>query len=903
VKPFLKTPLTSLHQNRAAVLTTVLLTAALAACTGTIRLEPKPNVITALGQLELSVGGTDTQTYSIPVGSGQPTGTLDFTRVPDSGGVVDDAASNARYLWVTYSVQNNSGQDLDNLTLQALYQQGSSLGGTAIKSVFNASNAAVTDAKVAQEMHPSHMMQANAGALGVDNARADFQAFRASEAFALQTDARAKNLIGALDRVLEYGFVARSNDGRRMANGGSGQITLSMRVPKQPSAALEPQKFNLTFVVANQTATRVTRGFEESTANASARATNAQEVALIGFDADIAGSAGGVSTVRLAGLRTGLEVVVPTRNYIMIDQFGYRPGNPKVAVISDPQTGSNSADQFVPSASLELRSVADDAVVLSAAPTLWNGGATQANSGDRGWWFDFSAISAPGEYYVLDPQNNGRSYPFVIGEDVYKNVLKAATKMFYYQRLGVAKQAQHAGANYTDGVSFAQDARARSVTAQTDASTERDLSGGWMDAGDTNKYVTFANTPIHQLLSAYQRKPSVFGDDLNIPESGNGVPDVLDEIKFELEWLKKMQNTDGGTLLKIGSITHNTRSPLSSDTEARYYVGVCSSSTINAAGAFAHAAVVLGGIAGQETYANDLRARAVLSWDHFQNASNPRKGDCDNQTVKAGDADVSVADQEAYSVVPAIYLFKLTGETKYGDYIKNNYAKSKAIANGGFWLWSVYEPQQGDALMYYTSLSNADSTVKTDIIAKKTQGFAGNNYKFQTGDLYRAFSNDDQFHWGSNLPRANIGNANMDALEYNLDSANATAYKNRALGMLHYVHGVNPLNKTYLSNMGALGAENSVLEMYHAWFAGGTKWQRVTATTPGPMAGYIVGGPNKNYAVDNTNGLTPPKGNPPQKVYVDGSNAINYTKAIWELSEPGIYYQSAYLRLLSSLVP
>jgi endoglucanase len=93
-------------------------------------------------------------------------------------------------------------------------------------------------------------------------------------------------------------------------------------------------------------------------------------------------------------------------------------------------------------------------------------------------------------------------------------------------------------------------------------------------------------------------------------------------------------------------------------------------------------------------------------------------------------------------------------------------------------------------------------------------------------------------------------------------------------------HGVNPLNKTYLSNMGAHGAENSVLELYRTWFVGGTKWQRVTDTNPGPAAGYIVSSPNRNYATGNNDGPTPPEGDPAQKVSIDGSNAINYTKAI-----------------------
>jgi hypothetical protein len=97
-----------------------------------------------------------------------------------------------------------------------------------------------------------------------------------------------------------------------------------------------------------------------------------------------------------------------------------------------------------------------------------------------------------------------------------------------------------------------QDSRARHVHARDDASTERDLSKGWMDAGDSNKDPTFNNEVIHPLLYSYRTSSAVFTDDFNIPESGNGLPDLLDEVKYQLDWLVRMQEADGGVLLKVG---------------------------------------------------------------------------------------------------------------------------------------------------------------------------------------------------------------------------------------------------------------------------------------------------------------------------------------------------------------
>lgn len=71
------------------------------------------------------------------------------------------------------------------------------------------------------------------------------------------------------------------------------------------------------------------------------------------------------------------------------------------------------------------------------------------------------------------------------------------------------------------------------------------MTGGWHDAGDYNKYVNFAYSAVLDLLMSYEFNPEAWTFEYsNIPESGNGIPDLLDEIKYELDWLKKMQDTD-----------------------------------------------------------------------------------------------------------------------------------------------------------------------------------------------------------------------------------------------------------------------------------------------------------------------------------------------------------------------
>src|SRR5919199_2011943 len=235
----------------------------------------------------------------------------------------------------------------------------------------------------------------------------------------------------------------------------------------------------------------------------------------------------------LATIYAGLAAPPTTTGAIRIDQFGYLQNARKVAVIINPQVGSNANQPFNASTGqnqYQVRRWADDAVVFTGTIQAWKEGVTQASSGDKGWWFDFSQVNTPGSYYIFDVGNNVGSYRFEIGDNVYNEVLKAAVRTYFYQRINFAKQPPYTDAKWADAATHegpGQDREARSRYAKTDPSTARDVSGGWMDAGDMNKYVTFAEEPVALLLEAYRLNPSVFTDNFNIPESGNGIPDIL----------------------------------------------------------------------------------------------------------------------------------------------------------------------------------------------------------------------------------------------------------------------------------------------------------------------------------------------------------------------------------------
>ena len=190
-----------------------------------------------------------------------------------------------------------------------------------------------------------------------------------------------------------------------------------------------------------------------------------------------------------------------TTEFIKVDQFGYFCQSKKIAVIADPQVGFNASQAFAPGVGnnqYQIRRWDDDQVVFSGTLQIWNNGNTHSQSGDRGWWFDFSAVSAPGSYYVYDVANQVGSFRFDIGDKIYDEVLRQAVRMFFYQRINFAKNPPYVDSKWADAACYGgpnQDKAARSRYDKSNPATARDVSGGWWDAGDPNKYTTFTFDP------------------------------------------------------------------------------------------------------------------------------------------------------------------------------------------------------------------------------------------------------------------------------------------------------------------------------------------------------------------------------------------------------------------------
>src|SRR3954454_23581227 len=172
---------------------------------------------------------------------------------------------------------------------------------------------------------------------------------------------------------------------------------------------------------------------------------------------------------------------------IIVDQFGWGASAArKVAMFADPISGQNSAVAYTPGATFEVRRVGDDGVAFTGPVVAWNAGATDAISGDKVWRGDFSALTTPGDYYLYDPTNGLRSYNFRLDDNLFDDILKQSSRMYYYQRTGTAIPQQFGG-NWTHAIDHTganQDTQARQWLngAVVAGSAVRDVSGGWFDA-------------------------------------------------------------------------------------------------------------------------------------------------------------------------------------------------------------------------------------------------------------------------------------------------------------------------------------------------------------------------------------------------------------------------------------
>lgn len=169
---------------------------------------------------------------------------------------------------------------------------------------------------------------------------------------------------------------------------------------------------------------------------------------------------------------------------------------------------------------------------------------------------DFTDFVTSGVYYI-QAEVVGQSYPFVIEQDPYAKILDDALKQYYYSRCGLTLSGELAG----DAAHSA--CHTKNVQLQDDAGTQLDVSGGWHVDGKGTRSVEAGCHGVNNLLLAYELYGDIYTDRTNIPESGNEVPDIIDEVKYEIDWLLKMQDASSGAVYSAVSIIDSDTAYLS----------------------------------------------------------------------------------------------------------------------------------------------------------------------------------------------------------------------------------------------------------------------------------------------------------------------------------------------------
>ena len=541
---------------------------------------------------------------------------------------------------------------------------------------------------------------------------------------------------------------------------------------------------------------------------------------------------------------------------VLVNQVGYLPGLPKTATVRLNGIGS-----------VKWTLLKDGKKVVEGST---KGFGKDAASGDHVHIIDFSEWNVEGEGYVL-AVGALKSHPFAISKKIYSKMKVDAQRYFYHHRANVPIEMPYAGAaEWAHPAGHLQD-KSVPCLPEIGCSYSLDVSGGWYDAGDHGKYVINAGYAVWALLNAYERAVHVsknsdaFADKtLNIPESGNGVSDLLDEVRFELEFMLAMEVPEGEPL--AGMVHHKmhdeewTAVPTApfKDTVRRFLHAPSTAATLNLSAVAAQAARIWKDIdpvfstkcaeAAKRTYAAALKHPDLLI------------GPDDN---KGGGAyEDSRVDDEFFWAAAELYI--TTGEGKYLKALKKSPYFAKVPTNDDVrktgWNERSAASWQYVSMLGNWSLLTAPSSLgakdKTKI-QNRLVAAADLGVKVISEEGYRiAFTSKPKpdYYWGTTYNAMN----NLMLLAIAYDLTKNTAYRDALVEGTDYLLGRNSLDQSFVSGYGT----RPLRHPHHRYFA-----DQPPLYPPVPP-GFIAGGPNQNFQ-DPRIQASVPKDAAPARCYVD----------------------------------
>ncbi len=504
---------------------------------------------------------------------------------------------------------------------------------------------------------------------------------------------------------------------------------------------------------------------------------------------------------------------------IVLNQLGFYPKAPKIAVV----TGATIARQFY---------------ILSAAKrdTVFMGtlGEQQqsAYSATITRIADFSTLQKTGQYIITVP-GVGASYVFTIAAHVQHAVAVASVKGFYYQRVSEPLDKKYAGkwaraAGHPDTTVLIHPAAA---TVQRPAGTIISTPGGWYDAGDYNKYIVNSGITTGTLLSAYEDFSPYF-DTLrtNIPESNNGLPDLLDEILVNLRWMLTMQDPyDGGVYNKCTNAGFDGMVMPGVTKVPRYVVQKGTASTLDFVAVTAQAARIFKKFSKQCPGLSDsCLAAANKAWQwalkhpamaYDQDSINKR---FPIPVTTGGYGDRNFSDEWYWA---AAELLVTTGNNSYDSVLL---AQRSSLVNIPGWndvrMMGYYTLVRCTKTLSPQTIMLAEECRQKIITMADALISNGGNKAFQTimGQSRR------DFFWGSNSLAANQGILLINAWIY----TKKEQYVNAALSNLDYLLGRNATGYCFVTGIGS----KSTLHPHHRI--------SVADGIDAPVPGLLAGGPN-----------------------------------------------------------
>ncbi|MDH2427751.1 glycoside hydrolase family 9 protein [Sphaerisporangium sp. TRM90804] len=551
-----------------------------------------------------------------------------------------------------------------------------------------------------------------------------------------------------------------------------------------------------------------------------------------------------VDDISLRGGAEPEEYEPDTGPRVRVNQVAYLPKGPKDAtVVTD-------AEAALP---WQLKN-AGGTVVASGTSTPRG---LDASSGQNVHSIDFGSYTTAGTGYTLTADGE-TSRPFDISPAAYQTLRTDALKFYYTQRSGVAirddlrpgygRPAGHVGVAPNQGDT--------DVPCQPGVCDYRlDVSGGWYDAGDHGKYVVNGGISVAQLMSEFERTKNAataapLGDGmLALPESGNGVPDILDEARWEQEFLLKMQVPAGKPY--AGMAHHKihdqnwTGLPLMPhlDPQKRELHPVSTAATLNLAATAAQAARLYAPYDAAFAAANLSAARRAWAAAKANPAILASPSDA---TGGGAYNDDNVADEFYWA---AAELFITTGEREFKDYVLASPQHTADIfGERGFDWGSVAALGRLDLATVPNDLPG-----RADVRASVVEG-ADAYLAAVEAHPYGTPYNPAQYDWGSNNLVLNM----MVVMASAYDITGTPKYRNGVLEGIGYIFGRNALNQSYVTGYGEVASRNQ----HSRWYA-----NQLDPALPNPPAGTLAGGPN-SFLQDPT-AAEKLQGCRPQFCYID----------------------------------